>query len=68
MLLTEDEDFGDLVIRRRCVVPGIVLMRTGPEHIQAQIFHLTTLIEHFGERLFGKYVVVEMGRFRIRGL
>jgi len=68
LLLTEDKDFGDLVFRRRYTVPGIVLMRVGSENIQAQMLRLSALIDRYGERLLGQYVVVEMGRFRIRRL
>jgi len=32
LLLTEDKDFGDLVFRRERTVPGVVLMRIGPEN------------------------------------
>jgi len=43
-------------------------MRTGSAQVQTQMLRLSAAIEHCGEHLFGKYVVVEMRRFRIRGL
>jgi len=54
LLLTEDKDFGDLVFRRGRAVPGIVL--------------LAAAIERYGEGLFGRYMVIEEGRFRSRRL
>jgi predicted nuclease of predicted toxin-antitoxin system len=31
LLLTEDKDFGDLVFRLRKAVPGVILLRIGPD-------------------------------------
>jgi predicted nuclease of predicted toxin-antitoxin system len=41
LLLTEDKDFGDLVFRRERAVPGVVLMRVGPENpaLKAAYWH-----------------------------
>lgn len=68
LLLTEDKDFGDLVFRHNHPVPGLVLMRVGSEDAQLQMARLAAAIEQYGDRLFGRYVVVETGRFRARPL
>jgi uncharacterized protein (DUF433 family)/predicted nuclease of predicted toxin-antitoxin system len=68
LLLTEDKDFGDLVFRREHAVPGVVLMRIGPENVVLRTVRLTAAIERYGEELFGRYVVIEEGRFRSRPL
>jgi predicted nuclease of predicted toxin-antitoxin system len=34
LLLTEDKDFGDLVVRRERAIPGVVLMRVYPENAE----------------------------------
>ncbi len=68
LLLTEDKDFGDLVFRRGRAVPGIVLMRFGPENPALKATRLAAAIERYGEGLFGRYMVIEEGRFRSRRL
>ena len=52
LLLTEDKDFGDLVFRRERSVPGVVLMRIGPENAALKAVRLTAAIERYGEELF----------------
>jgi predicted nuclease of predicted toxin-antitoxin system len=68
LLLTEDKDFGDLVFRRERAVPGVVLMRIGPDDFVLKAERLTAAIERYGEGLFGRYMVIEEGRFRSRRL
>jgi predicted nuclease of predicted toxin-antitoxin system len=68
LLLTEDKDFGDLVFRRERAIPGVVLMRIGPENLVLKTVRLAAAIERYGEELFGHYVVIEEGRFRSRRL
>jgi len=68
LLLTEDKDFGDLVFRRERTVPGVVLVRINPENPVLKAMRLTAAIERYGERLFGRYMVIEEGRFRSRRL
>jgi len=66
LLLTEDKDFGDLVFRRRHTVPGVVLMRTDLVNPARKTRRLADAIERYGEELFGRYMVIEDGRFRSR--
>src|SRR6202163_431225 len=68
LLLTEDKDFGDLVFRRERSVPGVVLMRIGSETPILKTMRLAAAIERYGEGLFGRYTVIEEGRFRSRRL
>lgn len=68
LLLTEDKDFGDLVFRRKRTVPGVVLMRIGMETPALKTTRLALAIDRYGEGLFGRYTVVEEGRFRSRHL
>jgi Domain of unknown function (DUF5615) len=51
LLLTGDKDFGDLVFRRERAVPGIVLMRFGPENFALKATRLLT-----SDRCFGSYL------------
>ena len=68
LLLTEDKDFGDLVFRRERVVAGVVLMRINSEKPALKAARLAAAIERYGEGLFGRYTVIEEGRFRSRRL
>ena len=66
LLLTEDKDFGELVFRRERVVPGVVPMRIAPENALLKRTRLTLAVDRYGEGLFGRYLVIEEGRFRSR--
>jgi predicted nuclease of predicted toxin-antitoxin system len=57
VLLTEDKDFGDLI-----------LMRIASEDIALKSERLVAAIEHYGDALFDRYLVIEEGRFRSRHL
>jgi predicted nuclease of predicted toxin-antitoxin system len=66
LLLTEDKDFGDLVFRRERTVSGLVLMRITPQNSALKTRRLAAAIERYDETLFGRYTVIEEGRFRSR--
>ena len=68
LLLTEDKDFGDLVFRHGHAVPGVVLLRIDPENAQLKKLRLAAATEQYGDALFGRYTVIEDGRFRSRRL
>ncbi|MGH7117742.1 MAG: DUF5615 family PIN-like protein [Acetobacteraceae bacterium] len=68
LLLTEDKDFGELVFRADIAVPSLVLLRIDPEKRLLKWSRLETAIVHYGKRLFGRFLVVEEGRFRSRPL
>ena len=68
LLLTEDKDFGELVFRWNSPVPGVVLLRIDPEKNLLKWVRLKAVIETFGERIYGRYTVVEATRFRSRPL
>jgi predicted nuclease of predicted toxin-antitoxin system len=66
LLLTEDKDFGDLVFRRERAVPGVVLMRIDTDNAGLKAGRLAAAIDRYGDELFGRYMVIEEGRFRSR--
>lgn len=66
LLLTEDKDFGDLIFRQARPSAGIVLLRIGAPQRQQKEPRLIAAIERFGDALFGRYTVIEEGRFRWR--
>src|SRR5437773_1040156 len=49
LLLTEDKDFGELVIRRALPIPGIVLLRVQPDTLLHKSRQLQLAIEKFGD-------------------
>lgn len=66
--LTEDEDFGELLFRLKLAVPGLVLLRLRPEQHLLKWARLEAAIGQFGDRLFGRYLVIKDTRFRSRPL
>lgn len=68
ILLTEDKDFGELVVRWQRPVPGLVLLRIDPERRALKWSRLETAIQKIGEGLLGHYTIVDEVRFRIRSL
>ena len=68
LLLTDDKDFGELVVRRRWAVPGLVLMRVASEQPQLRWQRLQAALARFGDGFNGRYVVIEDARFRVRAL
>jgi predicted nuclease of predicted toxin-antitoxin system len=69
LLLTEDKDFGELVFGPASFeATGVVLMRIADEHSHLAWPRLEAAIARFGESLFGRFVVAEEARFRIRTL
>jgi len=65
LLLTEDKDFGELLFRLKL---GLVLLRLRPEQHLLKWARLEAAIGQFGDKLFGRYLVIEDTRFRSRPL
>lgn len=68
VLLTEDKDFGELVVRLKLPAHGVVLIRMDPSDSDRKVERLRELLAKHSERLAGSFVVVEDHRFRIRAL
>ena len=68
LLLTEDKDFGELLFRLKLAVPGLVLLRLRPEQNLLKWARLEAAVGLFGDKLFGRYLVIEDTRFRSRPL
>lgn len=68
ILLTDDKDFGDWVIRRRRPVPGLVLVRIHPTLIDLKISRVVSLYRSCGTSLHGNLLVVGPRFHRIRPL
>ena len=68
MLITEDKDFGRFVYADKRHTAGVVLLRF-PATARANIASAEVeLMSRRGERLEGRFVVVQPGRIRIGGI
>ena len=68
LLLTEDTDFGELVVRLGLPVRGVLLLRLSGLGPAAQAERLLNLLTQQSARLMDAFVVLEPGRTRIRPL
>lgn len=68
ILLTDDKDFGELVVRQQHRIPALVLMRTGSEDYLQAWQRLEAAIALFGDELMGRYTILEAARVRSRRL
>jgi hypothetical protein len=50
------------------IMPGLVLLRVAPGRYLFKWARLDAAVQRFGQRLFGRYVVIEEARFRSRPL
>jgi predicted nuclease of predicted toxin-antitoxin system len=68
ILITEDRDFGELVVRQRLGVPGIVLLELDQLSNVAEADLAATVVATNVDKLSGNLLVIEPGRVRIRPL
>ncbi|HKS96560.1 MAG TPA: DUF5615 family PIN-like protein [Terriglobia bacterium] len=68
ILITEDRDFGELVIRQRLPVSGIVLLELDRLSNEAEAGIVAEIVSSHSNKLPGNLVVVEPGRIRVRPL
>ena len=65
ILLTEDKDFGQWVFAERRATGGVIFLRYPPAARRVMPSVVVQLVERFGKRLLGSFVVVQPGRVRI---
>ena len=68
VLLTEDTDFGELVVRLGKPAVGVVLLRLAGEPPAVKAARVRLLLEAHGDRVRGHHVVVGRDRLRLRVL
>lgn len=68
ILLTEDKDFGDLVVRLGMPAHGIVLLRMNPANSATKLVRLRDVLHVHRDRLAGSFVVVDESKARFRPL
>jgi predicted nuclease of predicted toxin-antitoxin system len=68
LLLTDDKDFGELIVRRGRLPPGLVLLRTSEEQSAIRWERLREAVERFDQELFGRITVIQSNKIRFRPL
>jgi predicted nuclease of predicted toxin-antitoxin system len=68
ILITEDKDFGELVVRLKLPAYGIILLRVNPADTPLKLARLRDLFQHHALRLPGSFVVADEVRARFRPL
>jgi predicted nuclease of predicted toxin-antitoxin system len=68
ILLTEDTDFGELVVRQQLRVGGIMLLELDRLTNTAEAKRTSDVVSAYGEKLAGNLTVVEPARIRVRPL
>jgi predicted nuclease of predicted toxin-antitoxin system len=68
ILITEDRDYGEMVIRQRLGVRGVILLELDRLTNATEADTVAEVVSAHGERLAGNLVVVEPGRIRVRPL
>lgn len=64
IVIPADKDFGEMVFRSRMTHRGIVLMRLDDERSANKIVVIAQLLQRYGDRLPGAFVVVSEDRIR----
>jgi len=68
ILVTEDRDFREIVVRQRLGVAGVILLELDRLSNLAEADRVTEIVSAHTSKLAGHLVVVEPGRIRIRRL
>jgi predicted nuclease of predicted toxin-antitoxin system len=68
ILISEDRDFGELVIRQRLSVRGMVLLELDRLSNAREAVTVAEVVSMHADRLVGNLVVIEPGRIRVRPL
>jgi len=68
ILITEDRDFGELVVRQRLAVLGVILIALDRLSNAAEAARVTEVARAHADRMAGNLLVVEPGRVRVSPL
>ena len=68
ILITEDRDFGELVIRQRLGVSGLIMLELDRLSNQAEAEAVAEVVSAHSDKLLGNLVVIEPSRVRVRPL
>lgn len=65
ILITEDKDFGELIYRFKKPAYGVVLLRFKVREHHLKLSRLKQLIDEYGFKLKGNFVVIDPEKFRL---
>jgi predicted nuclease of predicted toxin-antitoxin system len=68
ILITEDRDFGELVIRQRLGVRGLILLELDRLSNSTEADAIVEIVSTHSDKLLGNLLVIEPGRIRVRPL
>lgn len=68
VLLTEDRDFGELVVRKRIQIVGVLLVQLDRLSRRVEAERVLHAVQARGNRIAGSLLVIEPNRVRIRPL
>ena len=68
ILITEDRDFGEMVIRQRLGLRGMILLELDRLSNPREADTVAEVVSAHSARLFGNLIVIEPGRIRVRPL
>ena len=68
ILITEDRDFGELVVRQNLAVRGMILLELDQLSNAMEVETVSGVVSTHADKLPGNLVVIEPGRIRIRPL
>ena len=68
ILVTEDRDFGELVVRQRLGVDGVLLLELDRLSNAAEADRVAAVVAGNADKLAGNLVVIEPGRVHVRPL
>ncbi|HEV7379114.1 MAG TPA: DUF5615 family PIN-like protein [Dyadobacter sp.] len=66
ILLTNDKDFGDLIIRRQLPHKGVILLRLSSHDLTEIADIVTTVLNKYKEEIVNKFTLVSDTKIRIR--
>ena len=68
VVVTADYDFGELAVRHRLAIPGVVLLAPTKQPVALRVSRLVSLVADLGDRLRGSLTIIEDDRVRFRPL
>jgi predicted nuclease of predicted toxin-antitoxin system len=68
VLITEDRDFGELIIRQRLGIVGVMLLELDRLTNTAEVSRVGEVVSTYADKLAGNLVVIEPARLRLRRL
>lgn len=68
ILITEDRDFGELVVRQKLAVEGVILLESDRLSNVGEAERVSQVVRSHLDRLIRNLVVIEPSRIRIRPL